>query len=365
MTPPDLWVAALAGLALLVAAAVGAWLARRSAGLAVSDRVGPYRLSRKLGEGGMGTVFEARHELLGRRTAVKVIRPRKSTSDSAARFMREARLSSELAHPNTVSVYEYGRTRGGVRYFAMELVDGLTLAQLVAREGPLPSGRVLVILRQVAASLAHAHARGLIHRDIKPSNVMLCHREGHPDCVKVLDFGLAKRFAAESDCALSGSGWHIGTPEFMAPECVDDPVSVGTAADVYAVGALAYVLLTGSPPFSFRTVDEIARAHRTELPLPPSLRRPWDLSPELEAIVLSCLAKRAGDRFRDGAALLDALERCSVPRPWSNADAERWWRLVDLGAEARSSVRHEVTRTRVERDEPTVPFALARRRAAS
>ena len=198
---------AVAAVAMLVAGMVA--FTRRTVALDIPRRVGPYAIEGRLGEGGMGMVLAARHEGLGRRTAIKLIKRSSRDPASEARFDREARLTSELVHPNTVALYEYGRTDDGVRYLAMELVEGLTLSELLRREGPLPSGRVVTILRQVAASLAHAHTKGLVHRDIKPSNVMLCHREGHPDCVKVVDFGLAKRVSS-LDPAASLAGVQIG-----------------------------------------------------------------------------------------------------------------------------------------------------------
>ncbi len=339
---------------------------RRALPLLAPAKIGPYEIGRKLGEGGMGAVFEARHGQLGRRTALKLIKPARRDRDSEARFDREARLTSELDHPNAVALYEYGTSDDGVRYYAMELVDGLTLSALIRREGPLPAGRVLAILRQIAASLAHAHRKGLVHRDVKPSNVMLCWREGHPDCVKVVDFGLAKRMAA-SDAAASHAGMQIGTPDFMAPEAVDAPASVGPPADVYSTGILAYCLLTGSTPFEGCDLGQLIRAHRTVPPLPPSARRPHDMPRDLERVVMRCLEKRPADRFADGRALLDALDACATPASWSVEQAERWWRVVDLTrsnepgpADART------TSGTTRRDLPSAassPIPLRRRRA--
>ncbi|NUO52520.1 MAG: serine/threonine protein kinase [Polyangiaceae bacterium] len=348
-----------------VAAVVYSAIRRRRELLALPpSRLGPYKIGKKLGEGGMGAVFEARHDCLGRRTALKLIKPARRDPDSEARFDREARLTSELVHPNTVALYEYGRTEDGVRYYAMELVEGLTLSELVRREGPLPSGRVLGILRQIAASLAHAHARGLVHRDIKPSNVMLCHREGHPDCVKVVDFGLAKRMDA-IDAAASLAGMQVGTPEFMAPEAVDDPASVGPETDVYATGILAYALLTGSTPFEGCDLAQMVRAHRLVPPLPPSARRAEDMPRDLERVVLTCLAKRPLDRFADGAALLEALDACSPIASWSAEHAERWWRALDLEGRGASPARDPAPTTRRDRLLLSSTFPLRRRATSS
>ena len=326
-----------AGLTVLLVGVLAWRKATRPATLAAGAfRVGPYWVERKLGEGGMGTVFEGRHDTLGRRTAIKVIRPNVRDRDHEARFDREARLTSELSHPNTVAFYDYGRTDEGLRYYAMELVEGMTLSQLLKLEGPLPASRALNILRQVAASLAHAHAKGLVHRDIKPENIMLSHREGHPDWVKVLDFGLAKRL--EGELILSSAGMQIGTPEFMAPEMIEGPLAVGPATDVYAVGVLAYCLLTGETPFQGRNLGEVLNAHRFEAPIPPSLKRMAELPLDLERVVMNCLKKAPRDRYCDGFALLKALDACHCApgaEQWSDEDAERWW-LRSLRAAAPS-----------------------------
>lgn len=301
-------------------------------------KLGPYEIVRKLGEGGMGTVYEAQHALLRRRTALKLIKSSEgdlSTEarfDREARFEREARLTSELSHPNTVALYDYGQTVDGLEYYAMELVDGLTLHDLVRRDGPLPAGRALGLLRQIAASLSEAHRKGLIHRDIKPSNVMVCHRDENPDCVKVLDFGLATRLRAAGDPGSRYAETRVGTPEFMAPESVYDTDLVGTATDVYAVGALGYFLITGEAPFQGPDVREIARAHLGEPPLPPSLRTSSHVPTDLEDVLMACLEKEPARRHADGRALLRALEACASDPSWSLEEADLWWRAWSAGA---------------------------------
>jgi serine/threonine-protein kinase len=309
---------------------------RRS--MANAMTLGPYEIVRKLGEGGMGAVYEARHALLRRRTALKLIKAdgdeisSEARFERQARFEREARLTSELSHPNTVALYDYGQTIDGIDYYAMELVDGLTLHDLVRREGPLPPGRALGLLRQVAASLAEAHGKGLIHRDIKPSNVMVCHRDENSDCVKVLDFGLATRLRGPGEARSNQAEPRVGTPEFMAPEAVYDPRKVGTPADVYAVGALGYFLITGAAPFEGTDVRAIARSHLREPPLPPSLRTDQEIPLDLEGVLMACLKKDPEHRYPDGRSLLRAFEACAGDPSWSMEEADRWWRAWTSGA---------------------------------
>jgi serine/threonine-protein kinase len=276
----------------------------------VGPTLGPYELERKLGEGGMGTVYQARHRSLGRRTALKLVKPGPVDDAATERFEREARVLGELSHPNCVTLYDYGQTDDGVYYFAMELVDGITLDELLRREGALSPRRTIHLLRQVAAGLAHAHGKQLVHRDVKPSNVMICERAGHADLVKLLDFGLAKSLV--DPCALSRSSW-VGTPLFMAPEAVYDRDAAGPAADVYAVGLLGYALLTGTCLFEDHSATSLPRAHLLEPPLPPSLRASGHVPRDLEDVLLRCLAKAPGERFADGAALLAAFEACAMP----------------------------------------------------
>jgi eukaryotic-like serine/threonine-protein kinase len=290
-----------------------------------ATQLGPYVVGRKLDEGGMGTVYEAWHALLKRRTALKLVKPSLSGARADERFAAEARITSELNHPNTVSLYDYGCTSDGIYYYAMELVDGITLDELSRHEGTLPAGRVTHLLRQVAASLAHAHARGLIHRDIKPTNVMVCNREGQPDLVKVLDFGLAMRVSASDEPDSS----RAGTPAFMPPEVARDLPSVGPASDVYSVAVLGYVLLTGSLPFSGKSAHSMLHAHVHQPPIPPSLRSSKNVPRDLEMVLLSCLDKDPEKRPRDGSELLKELEKCRPDPAWTNQDARDWWASFD------------------------------------
>lgn len=286
-------------------------------------RLGPYELGRLLGEGGMGLVYQAKHALLRRPTAIKVIRGVGPQSTAAKRFEREAQLTSALTHPNIVSLFDYGCSPEGVYYYAMELVDGLTLHEVVTRSGPLCSARAAHVLRQLAAALEAAHAADLIHRDIKPANVMLCGSEGSEDLVKVLDFGLAKRLDAVD--GITREGAVIGTPTYLAPEVAWGNCAGSKTADVYAFGVLAYFILTGSPPFSGATTVQLARSHAFDSPVPPSLRCVQELPSYLDELVLRCLAKDPAERFADGAELAAALSSWSEAPAWTRSEIRTWW----------------------------------------
>jgi hypothetical protein len=291
-----------------------------------AKQLGQYTLGEKIGAGGMGVVYKARHALLRRPTAVKLLDVEKATEAAIARFEREVQLTSQLNHPNTIAIYDYGRTPEGVFYYAMEYLDGLSLDDLVGRFGPQPEGRVIHVLQQVCSSLAEAHEVGLIHRDIKPANILVNRRGGIADLVKVLDFGLVKAVDPGRDARLTSTGSITGTPRYVSPEQIERPEEVDARSDLYAVGAVGYFLLTGTPPVRGGTLAEILWKQAREDAEPPSSRLGAEVSEDLEALILKCLSKRKEDRPGDARALIGALLGCRSAGTWTVADAEVWWR---------------------------------------
>jgi serine/threonine-protein kinase len=272
----------------------------------------------------MGVVYRARHLLLRRPTAVKLIATTGSDSLRLKRFEREVQLTSRLTHPNTVAIYDYGHTNDGVFYYAMELLDGLTLAQLREVDGPQSSERVIHILVQAARALAEAHSIGLIHRDVKPANIFLCVHGGIHDFVKVLDFGLVKEVGT-TDPAITAPHTITGTPLYVAPETITNPETVDARVDIYALGAVGYYLLTGDPPFTGSSAMDVFCRHLSVPPIPPSEKLGRPLPQTLESIVMQCLAKSPADRPPSASDLADRLEALTIALPWSEADAKAWW----------------------------------------
>jgi serine/threonine-protein kinase len=299
-------------------------------------QLGQYTLEEKLGEGGMGVVYRARHAMLRRPTAVKLLRPERMGDASLRRFEREVQLTAGLSHPNTVSVFDFGRTPEGVFYYAMEYLDGLTLDEVVGGDGPQPPARVAHVLRQVLGALAEAHGVGLVHRDVKPGNVILCERGGLPDVAKVVDFGLVKDL--EDEGGLTHEAALVGTPHYLAPEAIRSP-GADARSDLYAVGAVAYFLLTGQHVFEGRTVMEVCGHHLHTTPVPPSDRLGRALPAALEAWVLACLAKDPAQRPQTAAQAVAALERCAIPS-WTDDLARSWW--LSKGRALRADRSHEV-----------------------
>ncbi len=287
-------------------------------------RVGQYLLREKVGEGGMGAVYRATHALLRRDTALKVLLPERVGSASSARFEREVQLTAQLTHPNTVAVFDYGRTPDGVFYYAMEYLEGGDLEQLVDYAGPLPPARLVWIFEQLCRALAEAHALGLIHRDIKPSNVLLCERGQEGDVAKLCDFGLVKDLNAAGDAAITQDGALTGTPLYLSPEGIATPDQVDARADLYSLGALAHFLLTAAPVFPGATLVEICAAHLHSPPSPPSALNAA-VPAELDAIILRCLEKKREARFESALALRQALLACPLPEPWGAEQAAAWW----------------------------------------
>jgi serine/threonine-protein kinase len=287
-------------------------------------QLGQYTLEEKIGEGGMGEVYRARHAMLRRSTAVKLLAGDVSERD-LYRFEKEVQLTAELTHPNTISIYDYGRTADGTFYYAMELLDGLSLQQLVDEHGAQPAARVIHVLLQACAALREAHEAGLIHRDIKPENIFLCRRGGLPDVVKVLDFGLVKQVATDVSSSLSTVNTIVGTPLYMSPEGIATPDKVNAQSDLYALGAVAYFLLTGAPVFSGQSIVEICSHHLHSAPAPPSQRIKTLVPVDLERIVMDCLAKDPRQRPESAESLAARLRACADAGAWGEADAKRWW----------------------------------------
>ncbi len=288
--------------------------------------VGRYELVRKLGEGGMGEVWEARHRQLARPVALKVITPkREDDTTQRRRFEREARATAALQSPHTVQLYDYGTTDQGQLFYAMELLEGMDLEALIREHGPMPPARVAHVLRQALDSLEEAHARGLVHRDIKPANLHLGRHGLHHDHLKVLDFGLVKPAPGDVELGptLTADGRISGTPAYLAPETVAGARDIDGRADVYALGCVAYWLLTGKRVFPGEDILRVAVAHVTETPIPPSLRGAEDLGSDFEALIMATLEKDPVRR-PDAASLREMLASVKIG-PWSESDAKDWW----------------------------------------
>ena len=280
---------------------------------AEARRLGQYVLREKLGGGGMGEVYRADHALLRRPAAIKLIRPEKAGDPATlARFEREVQATATLTHPNTIQVYDYGRADDGTFYYVMEYLPGLTLDELVKRDGPLPPDKAVRVLRQLCGALREAHAIGLIHRDLKPGNVVVCDRGGVPDTVKLLDFGLVRSAGVAGDAKLTHEGAVFGTPAYLSPEQAGGQDDLDARSDVYSLGALAYFLLTGRPPFADRPPLKMLAAHLYEPPEPLSRHRA-DVPADLEAVVLRCLAKDPAERFQTVAELNAVLAGFTAP----------------------------------------------------
>ncbi len=310
----------LAGLILLSTL----WVSRLRADIDEIKQVGHYTIHEKLGEGGMGKVYKATHALLKRPTAIKFLKPDALTADSLERFEREVQITSRLTHPNTIDVYDFGRTPEGVFYYAMEYLPGISLSDLIALDGTVSSPRVIHILRHICFSLEEAHGMGLIHRDIKPPNIILCERGGQYDSVKVLDFGLVKD-VKQHDVQMTAMHEVAGTPAYVAPERLTDPAKVDHRADIYSLGSVAFNLLTGMDVFEGATAVEICY-HVMKTP-PPKIsdKTTQSIPVALNDLVDACLAKNPDERPPDVTriiAILDAIEGVS---PWGNTAARKWW----------------------------------------
>jgi serine/threonine protein kinase len=327
--------------------------------VAEANELGQYVLEEKIGGGGMGEVWRARHRLLIRPAAIKLIRPEVSGDPELLlrRFEREARATAALKSPHTVQLYDFGTTEDGRLYYVMELLDGLDLDTLVRQYGPLPPERVVHILRQVCSSLQDAHANGLVHRDIKPANVVVSRAGTTFDFVKVLDLGLVKLEADSqrggggteqrgsgaagqpgngSDRGSLAGGGVAGTPAFIAPEVVLGRTDTDHRVDLYALGCVAYWLLTGKLVFEGRNVVELM-FHHAHTPAPrPSTRSELPIPASLEDLILECLEKDPAQRPASAEALSTRLNDVSLESEWTVERAERWWEMHrPLPADAR------------------------------
>jgi serine/threonine-protein kinase len=298
--------------------------------------LGSYRLLERLGQGGMGEVWRARHRLLARPAAIKLIRPSAAPSiigsEAASRFEREAQAIASLRSPHTVDLFDFGIADDGTFYYVMELLDGLDAERIVNTFGPMPAGRVIHVIRQVCHSLSEAESISLVHRDIKPANIVLCRYGEDYDFVKVLDFGIVKAIhgpgTAEGAPTLTGlTVEHVvrGTPAFMAPEQVLGGRPVDHRTDIYGIGCLTYWLLTGQLVFTGDTPMQLLTQHAQAMPEPPSARTALPIPKELDALVLACLAKDPSDRPQTARELARRLEAVPVTTEWTPELAREWW----------------------------------------
>jgi eukaryotic-like serine/threonine-protein kinase len=319
---------------------------RLRATIGAGRRLGAYQLSHKLGSGGMGVVYAAQHSLLQRMAAVKLIRNDIEDADTMKRFMAEAKLASELRHPNTVNVYDFGRSEDQMLYFAMEYLNGLDLAALMQRTGPLPPSRAIFILQQVCASLREAHSRGILHRDIKPQNIMLCEQGGEYDVVKVLDFGLACLAAGDARASETQLNQPIGTPLYMAPERLQANSRVDARSDIYCIGAVGWFLLAGRE--AIRPGEDFLSRVLGEKPEAPSRFSHWPVPAALDQILLSCLEKNPRDRPQSVEALRTALASITTTDEWTRREAEAWWKQSGL-LEEKPSTASELLVTKLKK----------------
>ncbi|HEY2840653.1 MAG TPA: serine/threonine-protein kinase [Pirellulales bacterium] len=293
-----------------------------------AKQLGQYKLGELIGAGGMGEVYLAEHQMMKRPCAIKVIRPNKARDPRAlARFEREVRATAKLSHWNTVEIFDYGRTDDGTFYYVMEYLPGLSISELVERHGPLAPERVIYLLEQTCDALREAHAAGLVHRDIKPGNIFAAIRGGVYDVAKLLDFGLAKAMVDDSSVQLTQEGMITGSPLFMSPEQAIGDTEPDARSDIYSLGAVAYYMLTGRPPFQSDKPMKVMIAHAHDDPPPPSQFRP-DLPADLERVVLRSLAKNPAERYENAGAFARDLASCDSAGGWTRDHAANWWTQV-------------------------------------
>jgi serine/threonine-protein kinase len=304
--------------------------------------LGSYRLEDQIGKGGMGEVYRAKHRLLARPAAVKLISADalrggsdQENSVTIERFRREAEAAATLRSAHTIELYDYGVAEDGTFYYVMEMLDGIDLHDLVMRHGPLPPERVVHLLIQACDSLGEAHQSGLIHRDVKPSNIFICRMGRKVDYVKVLDFGLVKNDVKhpEPQLEITTRGQVSGTPAFMAPEIASQNGTSGAPADVYAIGCVGYWLLTGQYVFTARNAMMMMVQHLQAPPVAPSVRASIEIPADVEQLILKCLEKEPEDRPADAGVLEDLLRKCSIANSWTDERAHEWWSAHALNRE--------------------------------
>jgi serine/threonine-protein kinase len=329
-----------------------------------ASEIGQYTLEEKIGHGGMGEVWRAEHHSLVRPAAVKLLRreltdrlPAAERESMNARFQREVQATAMLSSPHTVAVFDFGHTNDGSLYYVMELLHGLDIETLVEKHGPQPAERVVYLMRQACDSLAEAHRRNLIHRDIKPANIYLCAVGLKVDFVKILDFGLVRDLS--SDVRLTNEGAVSGTPAYLAPEAATKN-QFDARGDIYALGCVAYQMLTGQLVFEGMTSAAVIAAHIRDTPVAPSQRSELPIPPELDAVVLACLAKNPADRPQTAEELQERLNDVAMSSPWNQKRAMGWWSvhqpdLVERACQACGHTEHE--------DEEATPPPLRRRPA--
>jgi eukaryotic-like serine/threonine-protein kinase len=295
--------------------------------------MGSYSLGRRIGSGGMGEVWQATHRFLARPAAIKLIRREVLGAVTSAqadvlveRFRREARAAANLRSPHTIQLYDFGVASDGTFYYVMELLNGMDLQSLVEEHGPIEPARTIHVLQQTCESLAEAHDRGLVHRDIKPANIQVCRMGQYFDYVKVLDFGLVKAQgpAAEADARLTAPNMVSGTPAYLSPESALGEM-VDQRADIYALGCVAYWMLTARYVFEAQSALQIVSRHLNTQPDPPSRYSPFPVPHDLDEIILDCLAKRPADRPASARELCDRLAQSELASRWTREDAMRWW----------------------------------------
>ena len=301
-----------------------------------AQELGSYHLVELLGTGGMGEVWRAEHRLLARHAAIKLVRPEVlgARTDAEARlalrrFEREAQATAQLSSPHTIQLFDFGITEEGTFYYVMELLAGLDLESMVREFGPVPADRALYLLRQVCHSLADAHARGLVHRDVKPANIYVCRMGLEYDFVKVLDFGLVKfnRYPGDADVLETLDRTTTGTPAYMAPETILGDVDVDRRADVYALGCVAYYLLTGQLVFEADTPMKMLMQHLHAQPVPPSQRTELPIPGELDDLVMACLQKDPNRRPQNAEELFRLACACRACEGWTEERARTWWEM--------------------------------------